>query len=116
MDIDQILAIVPFDPYGRSLTPQGIAEAVARNECIDMWARIGGKMEIRSRGHGGSEFAPWTWYHRSCARYRPEGEPADFYGGAPGWAEAWAYLRRHMLYFHGVELGEAGWHVATPTA
>lgn len=90
---------------------EGIAEAVAAGHCVDFRARIGGKCEIHSRGNGGGQWAPWTWYHRSCARYRPEGEAADFYGGAPGWAEAWAYLRRHMRNFHGVELGEAGWHV-----
>lgn len=106
-----IAGLNEFDGLGRSLTPQGISEAVAAGHCIDVRARIGGKVEIRSRGQGGIDFAPWTWFHRSCARYRPEGVPADFYGGAPGWAEAWAYVRRHMRNFHGVELGEAGWHV-----
>jgi hypothetical protein len=97
------------DAYGRSLTPQGISEAVTAGQCIDMRARIGGRVEIRSRAQGGMEWAPWTWYHRTCARYAPEGTPADFYGGAPDWRTAWAYARRHMRNFHGVELGAAGW-------
>lgn len=92
-------------------SPEGIAEAVAAGHCVDFRARIGGRCQIRSRGHGGLERAPWSWFHRSCSKYVPNGEVADFYGGAPGWAEAWAYLRRHMRNFHGVELGEAGWHV-----
>lgn len=96
--------------------PAAITEAVEANHCIDLRERIGGRCSIRSRAHGGLDRAPWSWFHLACAKYRPGGEVADFYGGAPGWREAWGYLRRHMNHFHGIEIGEAGWHVAPPTA
>lgn len=91
--------------------PAAIAEAVRANHCIDFRERIGGKVLIVSRHSVKSLTSPWTWRHLRCARYVPGGEPSDFYGGAPDWLTAWAYARRHMLNFHGVELGEAGWHV-----
>lgn len=92
-------------------TPEGIAQAVAQNHCVDFRERIGGKVKLRARKRrDGGEYAPWIWMHMECARYRPDGEPATFDGGAPDWLTAWAYARRHMRNFHGVELGSAGWH------
>lgn len=99
------------DPYGRSLTPEGIAEAVAANHCVDMRARVGGRVRLTSRVSVPALHSPWGWRHEKCARYTPAGSPADFYGGAPDWPTAWAYARRHMLNFHGIELGPAGWNV-----
>ena len=71
----------------------------------DARARVGGKIAILSRAGGkGIDYAPWTWAHLGCAAYRPVGEPADFYGGAPGWREAWRYAEMHMSMLHGVRL------------
>jgi hypothetical protein len=68
------------------------------------WDRLGGKVRISHGIH-----SRWRWCHQACPKYMPEGAPADFAGGAPDWRTAWAYARRHMLNFHGVELGAAGW-------
>jgi len=98
--------------FGDRYFPEKIAEAVAEGHCIDFRERIGGRVMLASRATGrGIDFAPWTWAHLRCARYRPQGQASDFYGGAPDWLTAWAYARRHMRNFHGVELGEAGWRV-----
>ncbi len=95
--------------------PHRIAYDVSLVQCIDMRARLGGRLQIRSRPRGGT--SPWQWLHHECARYLPDGKtPATYWGGAPDWRTAWAYLRRHMNHFHGVELGEAGWHVGHPTS
>lgn len=109
---DEALADISFE---FRKTPEGIAEAIAAGHCVDLRARIGGRLRVRSRATEPSLTSPWSWRHEKCARYVPAGAPADFYGGAPDWATAWAYLRRHMMNFHGVELGVAGWHVGYPT-
>jgi hypothetical protein len=87
-------------------TPEAIRADIDAVYCVDFLERIGGKVWIRSRQGGrGIDFASWTWTHVLCARYRPSGQPGDFYGGAPDWPTAWAYARLHMRNFHGVELG-----------
>jgi len=84
--------------------PHRIDYDVRAGHCMDMRARYGGKVRI---SHGVN--SPWRWCHQLCPKYVPEGEPADFAGGAPDWLTAWAYARRHVRNFHGVELGAAGW-------
>lgn len=105
--------MIDGNEYGADrLTPQRIAFDVEAGYAIDFRERIGGRVKLWGRRRlAGGEYAPWIWAHLDCARYRPEGKPATFDGGAPDWLTAWAYARRHMRNFHGVELGGAGWHV-----
>ena len=99
---------------GGRYEPEAIQADVEAGHCIDLRERYGGRFQIRSRARGGT--SPWQWLHHDCARYLPDGKtPATYWGGAPDWPTAWAYLKRHAYAFHGIELGEAGWHVGYPT-